>query len=59
MKDNLPKSQIDLHKVSIFKLICMIERGDKDVGYLMMSIKSAEARKIERSRVVKYPFPID
>ena len=37
----------------------MIERGDKDVGYLMMSIKSAEARKIERSRVVKYPFPID
>lgn len=61
MKQNKvqPIAEIDLNKVSVFELLCMIERGDKNAYYMLLSLKAAEARMIERARPVKYPSRVD
>ena len=52
-------AEIDLNKVSVFELLCMIERGDKNAYYMLLSLKAAEARMIEKARPVRYPSRVD
>lgn len=54
-----PVVEIDLNKISVFELMCMIERGEKGAYYMLLSLKAAEARMIEKSRPVRYPSRVD
>jgi hypothetical protein len=45
-----PVKEIDLNKVSVYQLIGMLERGDKDAYYMMMSLRAAEARGLRDIR---------
>lgn len=45
-----PILTIDLEKVTVYQLLQMIERGEKDAYYMLLNLKAAEARMLSRFR---------
>jgi hypothetical protein len=48
-----PTVVIDMSKVTVYELLQMIERGEKNAYYMLLSLKSAEARMLADNKPEK------